>query len=258
MSTECIHDYSGKSVVVTGAASGMGFAIASGFARAGSSVVMGDVADAMGEQGAAEICRAGYIASYLHTDVSRDKDVENLIGFAQDTHGGLDVLVSAAGILGPRVNIDEQTPESLDEVFGVNVAGVVSGMRHAVLAFRKRNPSAGVVINVASVQGFRVLHPGSAFYAASKAAVVSLTKSGSLEFGSEGIRVVGIAPGAIDTPMLRSASGNTWPPRIVDDVPLARVGEPSEIADAALWLASEQASYVSGATLAVDGGFLSA
>jgi len=113
----------------------------------------------------------------------------------------------------------------------------------------------GVIVNLASVQGFRVAYPGAAFYAASKAAVVSLTKSAALTYGGEGIRVVGIA-GPIDTPMLRSRTGNEWPPPIVGVTPLARLGESQEIANAILWLCSDEAGYITGATLPVDGGFL--
>jgi NAD(P)-dependent dehydrogenase (short-subunit alcohol dehydrogenase family) len=114
----------------------------------------------------------------------------------------------------------------------------------------------GVVVNLASVQGFRVVYPGSSLYAASKAAVVSLTKSAALEYGKYGVRVVAIAPGPIDTPMLRSASPDVWPPAIVNDIPLARVGEPDDIARAIAWLASKEAAYITGITLPVDGGFL--
>ena len=111
-------------------------------------------------------------------------------------------------------------------------------------------------VNMASVQGFRVGYPGAAFYAASKTAVVSLTKAAALENGDHGIRVVGVAPGPIDTPMLRSRARNEWPPAIVDVTPLGRIGEPAEVANAILFLCSDEASYISGATLPVDGGFL--
>jgi NAD(P)-dependent dehydrogenase (short-subunit alcohol dehydrogenase family) len=135
----------------------------------------------------------------------------------------------------------------------VNVKGVVYGLKHAGRAMLRQG--SGVIVNLASVQGFRVVYSGAAFYAASKAAVVSLTKSGAIELGPHGVRVVGIAPGPIDTPMLRSAAAE-WPPAIQKDVPLARIGEPDDVARAIVWLASPAASYISGPTLPVDGGFL--
>ena len=142
----------------------------------------------------------------------------------------------------------------LDLVFDANVKGVVYGIKHALAVMRPQRR--GVIVNMTSVQGFRVVYAGAAFYAASEAAVVSLTKSAALENGDCGIRVVGIAPGPIDTPMLRGAAGNEWPPAIVHMTPLGRIGEPTEVANAILFLASDEASYISGATLAVDGGFL--
>jgi NAD(P)-dependent dehydrogenase (short-subunit alcohol dehydrogenase family) len=157
-------------------------------------------------------------------------------------------------VLGDWKPIAQQSADTLDLVFDVNVKGVVYGIKHALAVMRPQRK--GVIVNVASVQGFRVAYPGAAFYAASKAAVVSLTKAAALENGSDGIRVVGIAPGPIDTPMLRSRAGNEWPPAIVGVTPSARVGEPVEIANASLWLCSDEASYISGATLPVDGGFL--
>jgi len=246
--------FEGKTAVVTGAASGMGRATAMAFAREGANVVLADVAEDPGNEAAVSISKAGGHALFKKTDVSRETEVEALAAFAVKAFGTVDFWVNNAATLGKSVLIGEQSAETLERVLGINVKGTVFGMKHAlsVMTQNKR----GVIVNVSSVQGFRVAYPGMAFYAASKAAVVSLTKSGALEYGGLGIRVVGIAPGPIDTPMLRSATAGHWPPAIVDVTPLARVGEPGEVASATLWLCSDEASYVTGATLPVDGGFL--
>ena len=147
----------------------------------------------------------------------------------------------------------EQHREQLELVIDINIKGTVFSMKHALA---QMIPSrSGVIFNLASVQSYRVGFAGAAFYSASKAAVVALTRAAALENGQFGIRAVGIAPGPIDTPMLRSAGGG-WPPPIINDVPLGRIGVVDDIANAALWLASDQANYISGATLTIDGGWL--
>jgi len=250
------YDFSGQCVVITGGASGMGHAAAQAFARAGASVLIGDIADEAGETAAVRIREAGFDCLYQHADVAIEADTQGLIDTARAHAGRLDVFVAAAGILGQRQMLHEQTVENVRNTLGVNVEGVVYGTKHAVNAFRQNENGRGVIVNFASVQSFRVKSAKASLYAAGKAAVVSLTKSAALEYGAEGIRVNAIAPGPIDTPMLRTAAGNSWPPTIIDETPLGRLGEPMEVAEAVLWLASDAASYVSGATLPVDGGWL--
>jgi NAD(P)-dependent dehydrogenase (short-subunit alcohol dehydrogenase family) len=247
-------DFSVRTAIVTGAASGMGRATAEAFAAAGANVLLADVSDVLGAEAARAIRARGGQALYQSCDVRSEDQVRALVERAVAEFGGLDFMVNNAAVLGEWVPIADQTAPNLDLVLDVNVKGVVYGMKHALAAMRPRRR--GVIVNLASVQGFRVAYPGAAFYAASKAAVVSLTKSAALEYGGEGIRVVGIAPGPIDTPMLRSRTGNEWPPPIVGVTPLARLGEPHEIANAILWLCSDEAAYITGATLPVDGGFL--
>ena len=246
--------FEGKTAVITGAASGMGKATAIAFAKAGAHVILADIAAEAGQEAANQISRTGGAAVFQKTDVSSETDVASLAKLAVDRFGSIDIWVNNAATLGKSALIGEQRADTLEQVFGVNVKGTAFGMKHALAVMTGKKQ--GVIVNVSSVQGFRVAYPGMAFYAASKAAVVSLTKSAALEYGGQGIRVVGIAPGPIDTPMLRSATGDQWPPAIVDVTPLARVGEPDEIANAILWLCSDEASYITGATLPVDGGFL--
>jgi len=246
--------FDGKTAVVTGAASGMGRATAIAFANAGANVVLADISAEAGQQAAQRITEAGGNAVFQKTDVSAEAEVAALARLAVESFGSLDIWVNNAATLGKSLPIGEQRAETLEQVLGVNVKGAVFGMKHALSVMTREKR--GVIVNVSSVQGFRVAYAGMAFYAASKAAVVSLTKSAALEYGHLGIRVVGIAPGPIDTPMLRSATGDQWPPAIVKVTPLGRVGEPEEVARATLWLCSDEASYITGATLPVDGGFL--
>jgi len=202
-----------KTAVITGAASGMGKAMAIAFARAGANVVLADVAIDAGQEAAEQISVAGGAAVFVKTDVSLETEVASLAKFAMQTFDSLDIWVNNAATLGESVLIGDQRAETLERVLGINVKGTVFGMKHALSVMCKKKR--GVIVNVSSVQGFRVAYPGMAFYAASKAAVVSLTKSAALEYGGQGIRVVGIAPGPIDTPMLRSTTGTEWPPAIV-------------------------------------------
>jgi NAD(P)-dependent dehydrogenase (short-subunit alcohol dehydrogenase family) len=247
-------EFAGASVVVTGAGSGIGRGIALGFAARGANVVVADRDRAGGEETVRAIAKAGGTAELEPADVTSEPDIERIVARACAFNGRLDVWVNNAAVLGPWLPIGEHTAETIDAVIDVNVKGVVLGMKHALRVMARQR--AGVVVNLASVQGFRVVYPGSSLYAASKAAVVSLTKAAALEYGQYGVRVVAIAPGPIDTPMLRSASPGVWPPAIVNDVPLARVGEPDDVARAIVWLASKEAAYITGVTLPVDGGFL--
>jgi NAD(P)-dependent dehydrogenase (short-subunit alcohol dehydrogenase family) len=231
----------------------MGLATSKAFAAAGDHVLLADVTEDAGAAAAEQIRQSGGQATFVSTNIAREADVANLIEQAVSTHGGLDCYVNAAAILGEWLPIGEQGDDNLGRVLDINVKGTVYGMKHAINAMLGQRR--GVIVNFASVQGFRVYRAGAAFYAASKAAVVSLTKSAALEYGETGIRVVGIAPGAIDTPMLRSRTGNE-PPAIISETPLGRLGTPEEVAGAVLWLCSEQASFITGVTLPVDGGFL--
>lgn len=247
-------EFEGAAVVVTGAGSGVGRATALAFAARGARVVVADCDETGGEETAKQIAGAGGAGVFVATDVAREADVERATQRALALSDRLAVFVNNAGVLGAWVPIAEQSAATLDRVLDVNVKGVVFGMKHALRVMSRQG--AGVVVNVASVQGFRVVYPGSALYAASKAAVVALTKAGALEVGAAGVRVVGVAPGPIDTPMLRSAAGDEWPPAIVSSVPLARIGEPDDVARAIVWLASRDAAFITGVVLPVDGGFL--
>lgn len=235
-------DLKGKSVVVTGGNSGMGRAIAQGFVATGARVVIGDVGGEPPPQ-----------VLYRQTDVSQPQQVRELIEFAVTHHGRLDILVNNAGINGALTPLAEQTEAGIDAVLGVNLKGVIYGLKYALIKMCEQR--AGVIVNIASVQGIRPIYAGASIYAASKAAVISLTRSAAHEYGQYGIRVVAVAPGPIDTPMLRKADPEG---KIIDAVPLHRIGTGDDIAEAVLWLASDAARYVSGSLLTVDGAFLAA
>lgn len=235
-------DFKDKSVVVTGGNSGMGRAIAAAFVASGARVLVGDV----GGQPLPDVL-------YRETDVSQPGQVRELIELAASRHGRLDVLVNNAGINGALVPLAEQSEATIDAVLGINLKGVIYGLKYALIEMSKQR--AGVIINIASVQGIRPIYAGASIYAASKAAVVSLTRSAAHEYGQHGVRVVAVAPGPVDTPMLRKADPEG---KIIDAVPLHRIGTGDDIANAVLWLACDAASYVSGCLLTVDGAFLAA
>jgi NAD(P)-dependent dehydrogenase (short-subunit alcohol dehydrogenase family) len=237
-----LDDLKGKSVVVTGGNSGMGRAIAQAFVANGARVVVGDVGGEPPPQ-----------VLYRQTDVSQSQQVRELIEFAVTHHGRLDILVNNAGINGALAPLAEQTEAGIDAVLGVNLKGVIYGLKYGLIKMCEQR--GGVIVNIASVQGIRPIYAGASIYAASKAAVISLTRSAAHEYGQYGIRVVAVAPGPIDTPMLRKADPEG---KIIDAVPLHRIGTGDDIADAVLWLASDAARYVSGSLLTVDGAFLAA
>lgn len=239
-------DLKDKVVVVTGGNSGMGRAMALGFAARGARVVVGDRAAEPEPFGDAPIV-------YQRCDVSQAQDVQQLVAAATSRFGRLDVLVNNAGINGPLMPLAELQDDAVDAVLGVNLKGTLHGLKYGLQAMVGQGR--GVIINIASVQGLRPIYAGASIYAASKAAVVSLTRSAAHEYGQYGIRVVGVAPGPIDTPMLRAADPTM---SIANSVPLQRVGTPQELANSVLWLASDAASYVSGCVLTVDGAFLAA
>lgn len=246
--------YDGEAVVVTGAAGGMGRAMALAFAGAGARVLACDINQAGLNETAGMLGSGSGAIDTAICDVRDEDAVAAMIDRAVAAGGGkLAVMVNNAAVVGEWVPLADQQRSTMDLVIDINVKGTVLGTKHAL---RHMIPAkGGVVINMASVQSFRVGFEGAAFYAASKAAVHSLTRSTALENGRYGIRAVAIAPGPIDTPMLRGR-GNDWPPPIINDVPLGRIGEADEIGRIALWLASDEAAYISGAVLPVDGGWL--
>lgn len=232
----------GSVAIITGAARGQGAAEARLFVEAGASVVVGDILDEIGETLVAEL---GDAAIYCHLDVTEPGDWAKALGVAKE-RGPVRVLVNNAGVH-RRCALDEETLETFMTMISVNLAGAFLGMQ-AVLP-EMRAAGGGSIVNVSSIIGMRG-GGGLVAYSSSKWALRGLTRSAALELGPEGIRVNSIHPGPIDTPMMRRAPGQ------VDDVPLRRLGTPEEVARLALFLASDDSSFMTGTETVIDGGVM--
>ena len=245
---------SGKICLVTGGGSGIGRASALRMAEEGAvAVVIAGRREAEIEAAAAE-CRAfGAQALAIRTDVTREDEVERLVGTAMERFGRLDVAFNNAGFQERRAPIEQQGAHVYDEVFDANVRSVFLCLRHQLPAMFARGEGR-IVIN-ASVSGVRNPNLGLSLYSASKAAVISLMRSAALEAAPRGVRINAIAPGRVVTDMmLRSGVGDIA--SVAAGLPLRRMGQPAEVAEAVVWLLSDTASYVVGHVLAADGGFL--
>ncbi len=244
----------GKVAIVTGAASGIGEASAKRFAAEGATVVAVDIREPRAQETADAIVESGGEAIALGADVARAADVEAMVAAAVDRFGQLDVLYSNAGTLRPGT-AEELSVEDWDLVMGVNVRSVFLGAKYAVPAMRAGG--GGSIINTASISG---LHGdgGAVCYAASKAAVINLTRALSTDHAAEGIRVNAICPGTIETPPVQRMMQDPEALEVnLRAHSIGRLGLPEEIAAAALWLASDESSFVSGEHLVVDGGLRS-
>lgn len=247
----------GKSALVTGGASGIGRAAALAFAREGAWVAVADLTLAAAQRTVAEIEAAEGKAVAIACDVTEDEAVRAMVAAAVDAFGGLDCAFNNAGIAPFQVNaggqkIADVAPEAWERVIDVNLTGVWRCLRHEVAQMRAQG-TGGVIVNTASVLGL-VGGPTASAYVAAKHGVVGLTKTAAIDHAEEQIRVNAVCPGYIETPMteetMRRRGG-----RIMARVPMARMGQPEEIAEAVVWLCSERASFVTGVAWAVDGGY---
>jgi NAD(P)-dependent dehydrogenase (short-subunit alcohol dehydrogenase family) len=243
----------GKVAIITGAASGMGKATAKLFVQEGAKVVVADIQDELGKETVKTITESGGKAIFVHTDVRKAEDVKNMIKTAVDTYGKLDILFNNAGIEGVMADTLNYPDEVVEDVIATNFKGVWFGVKYGVEQLLKTG--GGVIINTASITG-HIGTPYMSAYAATKSAVISLTRTAGQEYASRGVRVNCIAPGSIDTPMLQQAFKGR-PEALASSakrIPMGRIGKPEEIAKAALFLASDESSFVTGQTLDVDGG----
>jgi 3-oxoacyl-[acyl-carrier protein] reductase len=248
----------GLVAVVTGAGSGIGRASAVEFAREGASVVAADLNAASAAETADQILSAGGQAESVQVDVTQRSQVEQMVKTAVDKFGRLDVLYNNAGLPQSFTPFEDSTDELFDRIFNVNVKGVFYGCRAAIPQMKAQG--GGVILNTASTAGIRP-RPGLAVYAASKGAVITMTKALAIELAPFRIRVVSINPVATDTPMLPSfigveqgadeAEGRR---RFIGTIPWGRLNKPEDIARAAVFLASADAEMVTGTAFEVDGG----
>jgi NAD(P)-dependent dehydrogenase (short-subunit alcohol dehydrogenase family) len=242
----------GKVALISGAASGIGRASAILFAKEGAKVAAADFVAAGGQETVKMIKEAGGKAIFIEADVSKAADVERMVKTTVDTYGRLDILFNNAGMRGPFCST-AKTPEARwDFVVNVNLKGVFLGSKYAIPVMLSQG--GGVIVNNASTVGIDAI-PYLPAYSAAKGGVIQLTKSMALELGKDNIRVNCICPGGIQTP-IAAAAGMTGEQGIPPGQALRRLGQPEDIAKAALYLASDDSSYVTGTALVADGGWI--
>ncbi|MGX5665470.1 glucose 1-dehydrogenase [Rhizobium daejeonense] len=246
----------GKVCLITGGGTGIGKATALQMAGEGArAVVIAARREAEGEAVAAACRDLGAEACFIRADMTSEADVEQMVAGTVSRFGRLDVAFNNAGFQERRAPVEEQADATYAAVFDTNVRGVFHCLRHQIPAMLKTGGGA-IVIN-ASVSGVRNPNPGFALYNASKAAVIAMMRAAAIENAARGIRINAVAPGRVVTDMMLAA-GVGDVATVAAGLPLRRMGQPEELAEAVVWLASDQSSYVVGHVLAADGGFLAA
>lgn len=241
-----------KVALVTGAAQGIGEAIARKFAGEGAAVVIADLKDEQGKKVASDIERAGGRAYFLHLDVTQEADWKQAVSAVIDRSGRLDILVNNAGI-SKRMPLEEFPVEVWDQMMAVNVRGVFLGMKTAIPHMKKQG--GGCIINMSSIAGMIGHKTSSIAYIASKAAVNMMSKGVAVQFAKENIRVNTIHPCTVATPLVEDLFRNPEMKKArFEEVPMGRIATEEDVANAALFLASDEASFITGVSLPVDGG----
>ncbi len=239
-------------VLITGALTGIGRATAAAFAKDGASIVVSGRREAEGKALEAELRSLGAEAAFIRADVRHEDDVRSLIDQTVARFGRIDAAINAAGTEGRPGPVIDQTAESYAATFDTNVLGTLLSMKHELRVMQPQGH--GSIVNISSTYGHEGA-AGASVYAASKHAVENMTKSAALEGASSGVRVNAVAPGPTETGMLNRFTGTAErKAALAKSVPLGRVGEPVEIARAAVFLASEKSSFVTGQILTADGG----
>lgn len=248
----------GKVAIITGAADGIGHAIAEAMAREGAQVFVSDIADERGQTFVEQLRAGGAKARYIHCDVSSDAELAALIAASVTKAGRLDILVNNAAIAIGGMPIYDMTDEQFRRLMDVNLASVFRGCKHALPHMIAQK--SGSIINMASAQGHIGLDGWTA-YAGAKGAVIAMTRQLAVEFGRHNVRVNSISPGTINTPMnekVVAESGGNLMKAWVAMHPIGRIGQPAEVAEAAVYLASDAAGFTTGIDLRVDGGLTAA
>lgn len=248
-----MHKFEGKVALITGGTSGIGRATAVAFAQLGATVVVTGRRVEEGEESIRLVKEVGD-GIFIQTDVSDKRDITTLFNKIIEKYGHLDYAFNNAAIMGTPGEFTTQTEEDFDNVIAINVKGLWLCMKYEIQQMLKQG--GGAIVNTSSVSGL-VGSPNSSIYAASKHAVLGLTKSAALEFAKQGIRINAVSPGAIETDMMNLATGGTKEAnaKLAAMQPIGRVGNVKEIADAVMFLCSDASSFIVGQSLTVDGGY---
>jgi NAD(P)-dependent dehydrogenase (short-subunit alcohol dehydrogenase family) len=248
----------GKVALITGGASGMGKVASALFAREGAKVVLTDVADEAGEVAAGEIRREGGEAEYVRADVSKESDAKAMVDAAVERFGGLHILYNNAGVMPPEDgSVDALDERVWDLTFAVNVKGVAFGCKYGVPALIASG--GGSIVNVASFVAWMGAATSQTAYTSSKGAVLAMTREIAVEYARRGVRCNALCPGPVETPLLmKLLSDEAKRQRRFVHIPMGRLGRAEELANAALFLASDDSSFMTGASLIVDGGITAA
>ncbi len=243
--------------LITGAASGLGLATARAFAESGASVVLADWNEEAAQSAAKELTDQGHKALAIRCDVSDDAQVEAMVKQTVAAFGRLDAAYNNAGVQNVLAETADTTREDYDRVMGINLRGVWSCMKYELQQMREQG--SGAIVNCSSLGGL-IGGAQRGIYHAAKHGVIGFTKSAALEYATRGIRVNDVCPGMIQTPMsdkmIAEGQGEELDKMLKTFVPMKRLGRPEEIADAVLWLCSSAASYVTGQSMSVDGGYV--
>jgi NAD(P)-dependent dehydrogenase (short-subunit alcohol dehydrogenase family) len=241
----------GNSVIVTGGASGIGRAATRLLAQAGYRITVADLDEVGGKAAVADAEAVGAVAQFVSTDVADEASVQAMVSAAEAAFGRLDAAINAAGVPGARKPFAELTAADFDAVQSINLRGMFLCIKYQIQAMQRAG--AGSIVAISSKAGESGT-PNCAQYCASKAGILGLVRGAALDYADKGIRVNAILPGATQTPMAKSALGSDPSlKKVIDRIPMKRFAQPTEVAAAAVWLISDQASYVTGASWLVDG-----